>query len=66
MSVTALAASYLLYMSKVRRYTVSRKLLKTCISWTSLKMIPSRDTVSFAHLDDWLRLFLDKKHTNAS
>ena len=37
-SVTTLAATYLVYISKVRRYRVSSRLLKIGIVWTSLKM----------------------------
>ena len=36
-SVTVLVATYLVYVSKVRRHTVSCRLLKICIVWTSLK-----------------------------
>ena len=47
-----LAATYLAYMSKVGRYTVSCRLLKTCIVWTPLKMFGSGDMVLFACHDD--------------
>ena len=67
LSVTALAATYLVYMSKVRWYTVSCRLLKICIVWTSLKTFYSGDMASFACHDDRVtQLFLDKKHTNSS
>ena len=62
-SVTVLAATYLVYMSKVRWYTVSCRLLKicTCIMWTSLKMFCLGDMASFACHDDWrLGSFLTK------
>ena len=66
-SVTMLAATYLVYMSKVRRYTlsVSCGLLKICIVFT--------ENISFGRYDvnfllRWLAtwLFLDKNHTNGS
>ena len=41
MSVTTLTAIYLVYMSKVTRHTVSCRLSKICIVWTSLKTFPS-------------------------
>ena len=37
LSVTTLAVTYLVYMSKVRQYVVSCRLLNVCIVWTSLK-----------------------------
>ena len=43
LSVTVLAATYLVCMSKVRRHKVPCRLLKTCIVWTSLKMFCSGD-----------------------
>ena len=45
MSVITLAATYmyLVYMPKVRRHTVSCRLLKICIVWTSLKTFRSGD-----------------------
>ena len=49
MSVTVLVATYLVYMSKVRQYTVSCRI---CIVWTSLKMFCSGDMASFACHDD--------------
>ena len=52
LSVTALAATYLVDMSKVRHYTVSCRLLKICILWTSLKMFHSGDMAPFACHDD--------------
>ena len=51
-SDTSLAATYLVYMSKVRRYTVSSRLLKICIVWTSLKMFCSGDMALFACHND--------------
>ena len=52
-SVTVLAATYLVvYVSKVRQYTVSRRLLKIYIMWTLLKMFCSGDMVLFAYHDD--------------
>ena len=47
-SVTALAAIYLVYMSKVMWHIVSCRLLKICIVWISLKKFPSGDMASFA------------------
>ena len=41
MSVTALAATYLVCMSKVRHHGVPCRLLKNCIVWISLKMFSS-------------------------
>ena len=52
MSVTALAATYLVYMSNVRRYTVSCRLLEVCIVYTLLKTFYSGDMASFACHDD--------------
>ena len=52
MSVTALAATYLVYLSKVRRYTISCRLLKIYIVWNSLKTFRSGDMASFACHDD--------------
>ena len=52
MSLTVLAATYLVYMSKVWRYTVSCRLLKICIVWTSLKTFCSGDIMLFACHDD--------------
>ena len=43
-SVTVLAATYLVYMSKMRRYTVSCRFLKICIVWSSLKTFHLGDT----------------------
>ena len=51
-SVTVLVATHLVYMSKVRRYTVSCRLLKVCIVWTSLKMFHLGDMASFACHND--------------
>ena len=53
MSVTALTATYLVYMSKARQHTVSCRLLKICIVWASLKTFCSRDMTLFACHDDW-------------
>ena len=62
-SVTALAATYLVYMSKVRQYTVSCRLLKTYIVWTPLKMFGSGYMALFACHDDWrLSSFSTKTH----
>ena len=62
-SVTALVATYLLYMSKVRQYTVSCRLLNICIVWTSLKTFCSGDMASFAcHDDRRLSSFSIKTH----
>ena len=52
MFVTALAATYLVYMSKLRQHTVSSRLLKICIVWTSLKTFHLGDMASFACHDD--------------
>ena len=52
LSVTALAAAYLVFMSKVRRYRVSCRLLQIRIAWTSLKTLRSGDMASFACHDD--------------
>ena len=51
-SVTALVATYLVYMSKVRWHAVSCRLLKIYIVWTMLKMFRSGDMVLFACHDD--------------
>ena len=45
LSVTALAATYLVCMSKLRHHRVPCRLLKVCIMWISLKIFCSRDTV---------------------
>ena len=45
-----LAATYLVYMSKVRCHVVSRRLLKPCIVWTLLKTFRLGDMVLFAAL----------------
>ena len=52
LSVTSLAATYLVYMSKVRLYTVSCRLLKICIVWTSLETFRLGDMASFVCYDD--------------
>ena len=52
LSVTMLAATYLGYMSKVRQYRLSSRLLKICIMWTSLKTFRSGDMALFACYDD--------------
>ena len=51
-SVTVLVATYPVYMSKVRRHTVSCRLLKIHIVWTSLKTFPSGDMALFAYHND--------------
>ena len=63
LSITTLAAVYLVYMSKVRQHTVFCRPLKICIAWTSLKTFHSGDMVSFACHNDWR---LSKKHTTDS
>ena len=63
LSVTALAATYLVYISKVRRYTVSCRLLKICFVWTSLKTFRSGDMASFACHDDRLLSSFSTKST---
>ena len=45
LSVTTLMATYLVYMSKVSRYTVSCRFSKICIVWTLLKTFSSGDMV---------------------
>ena len=50
LSTTALTATYLVYMSNVRR--VSCRLLNICIVWTSLKTFHSRDMALIACHDD--------------
>ena len=45
LSVTALAATYLVCMSKLRHHRVPCRLLKVCIVWISLKIFCSGDTV---------------------
>ena len=63
LSVTTLAATYLVYMSKVRRHSVSCRLLKICIVWTSLKTFCSGDMALFAcHDDRRLGPFSTKTH----
>ena len=52
-SVCLLPATYLVYMSKVKRHTVSCRLLKTRIVWTWLKTFPLGDVALFACHDDW-------------
>ena len=44
LSVTALAATYLVCMSKLRHHRVPCRLLKLCIVWISLKIFCSGDT----------------------
>ena len=44
LSVTALAATYLVCMSKLRRHRVPCRLLKVFIAWISLKIFCSGDT----------------------
>ena len=48
-SVAALAATCLVYMSKMRQHTLVGFL---CIVWTSLKTFPLEDMVLFACHDD--------------
>ena len=56
LSLCCHASGYILaYVSKVRRHTVSCRLLKVWIVWTSLKMFPSGDMALSACHDD-LRL----------
>ena len=43
-SVTALAATYLVCMSKLRHHRVPCRFLKVCIVWISLKIFCSGDT----------------------
>ena len=43
LSVTALAATYLVCMSKARHHRVPCRLLNICIVWTLLKMFCSGD-----------------------
>ena len=52
MSVTTLAATYLVFMSKVRHHRAHCRLLKICVVWTSLKMFCSGDMALFACHDD--------------
>ena len=52
-SVTAIAATCLVYMSKLRFHTVYCRLLKICIVWTSLKKFRSVDMALFGYRDDW-------------
>ena len=52
-SVCYRASSYIPgLMSKVRRHTVSCRILKICIVWTSLKMFRSGDMALFACHND--------------
>ena len=51
-SVTTLTAIYLVYVSKVRQYTVSCRLLNIRIVWTSLKTFHSGDMVLFVCHND--------------
>ena len=63
LSVIALAATYLVYLSKVRWHTISCMLLKICIVWISLKTFCSGDMVLFAcHDDRQLGSLLTKTH----
>ena len=52
-SVTVLAAMYLVYISKVRRHEVSYRLLKICVVWTLLKTFRSTHMVLFVCHNDW-------------
>ena len=51
-SVTVLAATYLVYMPIVRQYTVSCRLLKVRIVWTLLKTFYLGNMASFACIDE--------------
>ena len=62
-SVTALAATYLVYTSKVRWYRVSCRLLNVCIVWILLKTFCSGDMASFACHDDQRLGSFSTKHT---
>ena len=53
MSVTVLAATYLVHMSKARHYIVSYGLLNICIVCTLLKMFHSGDMALSACHNDW-------------
>ena len=48
-SITALVATYLVYVSKVRQYTVSCRI---CIVWTSLKTFHLEDMALFTCHND--------------
>ena len=50
--IILLAVTYLDYISKVRRHTVSCGLLKICIVWTLLKTFHSGDMALFACHND--------------
>ena len=65
--VTTLAATYLVYMTKVRQHTVSHRLLKiyTCIVWTYWKCFVWEIWCHLPACHD-VRLFLHQKDTNAS
>ena len=61
LSLTALAATYLVYTYKMRRYTVSCRFLQICIVRTLLKTFCSGDVALFVCHDDWrLSSFLTK------
>ena len=51
-SVTVLVTTYLVYISKVRRYMVSCGLLKIYIVWTSLRTFCSGAMALFTCHDD--------------
>ena len=63
---TTLVATYLVYMSKVWRYTVSCRLLKMCIVWTSLKTLCSGGVALFGCHDDRRLGSFSTKNTNDS
>ena len=50
-------------MSKVRRYIVSCRLLKTCTVWTLLKTLGLGDMALFASHDDWRLGSFSTKYT---
>ena len=61
LSVTALAATYLVYTSKVWQHGISSRLLKICIVWTLLETFCSGDMVEFVCNND--RVFLNRRKT---
>ena len=64
LSVITLVATYLVYMYKMRQYTVPCMLLKMYIVWISLKTFRLGDMALFAcHDDRWLWLFLDTSNS---
>ena len=62
-SVTVLVTTYLVYMPKVKQSTVSCRLLKIYITYTSLKMFHSGDMASVACHDDWRLCSFSIKNT---